>query len=63
MSLLFHGPSGTGKSHMARHIAHVLEKEVVVKRGSDLLGPHVGETEANIRSAYEEGGIQRSPGG
>ena len=55
MSLLFYGPSGTGKSHMARHIAHVVEKEVVVKRGSDLLGPHVGETEANIRSAYEEG--------
>ena len=54
MSLLFHGPSGTGKSHMARHIAHFLGKELVIKRGSDLLGPYVGETEANIRSAYEE---------
>ncbi|MGO9571926.1 MAG: AAA family ATPase [Desulfomonilaceae bacterium] len=54
MSLLFHGPSGTGKSHMARHVAHVLDKELVIKRGSDLLSPYVGETEANIRSAYEE---------
>ena len=60
MSLLFHGPSGTGKSHMARHIAHVLDKEVVIKRGSDLLGPYVGETEANIRSAYEKGSPKES---
>jgi transitional endoplasmic reticulum ATPase len=56
MSLLFHGPSGTGKSHMARHIAHVLDKEEVIKRGSDLLGPYVGETEAKIRSIYENTG-------
>ena len=39
---------------MARHIAHFLGKELVIKRGSDLLGSYVGETEANIRSAYEE---------
>ncbi len=56
MALLFHGPSGTGKSHMARHIAHVLDKEAVIKRGSDFLGPYVGETEARIRSAYENTG-------
>ena len=56
MSLLFHGPSGTGKSHLARHIAHILDKEAVIKRGSDLLSPYVGETEANIRSAYENTG-------
>ena len=56
MSLLFHGPSGTGKSHLARHIAHILDKEAVIKRGSDVLSAYVGETEANIRSIYENTG-------
>ena len=54
MSLLFHGYSGTGKSHLALHIAHLLDREVVLKRGSDLISKYIGETEQNIRSAYEE---------
>jgi AAA+ superfamily predicted ATPase len=53
-SLLFYGPSGTGKTHLAYHIASILDKEIVSKRGSDLLSPFVGETEARIRAAYEE---------
>jgi hypothetical protein len=54
MCLLFHGYSGTGKSHLGRHIGHLLDREVVLKRGSDLLNKYIGETEANIRAAFEE---------
>ncbi len=54
MSLLFHGVSGSGKSHMARFIAHRLDKEILVKRGSDILSSWVGGTEQNIRAAFDE---------
>jgi transitional endoplasmic reticulum ATPase len=54
MAILFHGPSGTGKSQLARHIAAVLDREIVFKRGSDLLSMWLGGTERNIKEAYEE---------
>ncbi len=56
MALLLHGPSGTGKSHFARHIGVLLDRPVVMKRASDLLSMWVGGTEQNIRKAYEEAG-------
>jgi DNA replication protein DnaC len=54
MSLLFHGPPGSGKSELARFIATHLDKEIVFKRASDLFSMWVGGTEKNIRNAYEE---------
>lgn len=54
MSLLFHGVSGSGKSHLARYIAHHLDRETVIKRASDLLSMYVGGTEHNIREAFDE---------
>ncbi|MGO9569295.1 MAG: AAA family ATPase [Desulfomonilaceae bacterium] len=54
MSLLFHGVSGSGKSYLARYIAHHLDREILVKRASDLLSMWVGETEQNIRACFEE---------
>lgn len=53
-SLLLSGPSGTGKSAFARHLAERLGIETVEKRGSDLLGMYVGETEANMARAFRE---------
>ena len=53
-SLLFHGVSGSGKSHLARYIANHLDREILIKRASDLLSAWVGETEHNIRDAFEE---------
>ena len=59
-SLLLAGPSGTGKSAYARHLAERLGLDLLVKRGSDLLGPHVGETEANITGAFRTAARLRS---
>lgn len=51
-SLLLSGPSGTGKSAFARHLAERMEIEIIERRGSDLLAAFVGETEGNIARAF-----------
>lgn len=51
-SLLLSGPSGTGKTAFARYLAERLGLEIEVRRGSDLLGPFVGETEQKIAAAF-----------
>ena len=52
MRLLFHGPPGTGKSELARHMAGVLGRELMVQRASDLLDRYVGQTEGKIAEAF-----------
>ncbi len=54
VSLLLSGPPGTGKSAYARYLAGRMGLEVIQKRASDLLGPYVGQTEANIAAAFAE---------
>lgn len=51
-SLLLAGPSGTGKTAFAEHLAKCIGLELEVRRPSDLLGPFVGQTEANIAKAF-----------
>jgi transitional endoplasmic reticulum ATPase len=54
VSFLLSGPPGTGKSVWVRYLADRMGLEVLQKRASDLLGPFVGETEANIAAAFAE---------
>ncbi|HQT86114.1 MAG: hypothetical protein B7Z58_12340 [Acidiphilium sp. 37-64-53] len=54
ISLLLSGPPGTGKSAFARHLAGKMGMTVLQKRGSDLFGPYVGQTEAQIAAAFAE---------
>ena len=54
MNLLFYGPPGTGKSELGRYIASYLDKEIVLKRASDLKSKWVGESEKNLKAAFEE---------
>ncbi len=53
-SLLLTGPPGTGKTALSHHVAHRLDRPLIVKRASDLLSKWVGETEQQIASAFEE---------
>lgn len=53
-TMLFYGPPGTGKTALARYLADRIDRECRVVRASDLLGPFVGMTEANIAEAFRE---------
>lgn len=53
-SLLLAGPSGTGKSAYARHLAERLGVDLLVRRGSDILDMFVGGTEANMARAFRD---------
>lgn len=49
-----YGMPGTGKSMFARFVANQLNKPIVIKKASDLLGKYVGSSEKNIAKAFAE---------
>lgn len=49
-----YGPSGTGKSEFARHLAKELDMPLLIKRASDLLDPYIGMTEQNLSNMFEQ---------
>jgi SpoVK/Ycf46/Vps4 family AAA+-type ATPase len=53
-SFCLSGPSGTGKSQLARHIADELGKPIVIKRACDFLNKYVGGTEQRIATMFEQ---------
>jgi SpoVK/Ycf46/Vps4 family AAA+-type ATPase len=53
-NLLFYGPPGAGKSELARYVAKHLDRELMVRRASDILSKYVGETEQNISEVFSE---------
>ncbi|WP_045213461.1 AAA family ATPase [Desulfonatronovibrio magnus] len=53
-NLLFYGPPGTGKSQLAKYLAKELDRDIMIRRGSDLLGMFVGETEKLIARMFAE---------
>ena len=52
--LCLYGPAGTGKSAYGKYIAQMLDKPLLLKKGSDLISMWVGGTEKNIANAFEE---------
>ena len=51
--LCLYGPPGTGKTEWARQLAESLGRPLHVKRASDLLSKYVGDTEKQIRDAFD----------
>ncbi|MEA3642968.1 MAG: AAA family ATPase [Lamprobacter sp.] len=52
--LCLYGPPGTGKSAFAAEVARRLERPLLSKRASDLLGAYVGQTEQAIAAMFAE---------
>jgi SpoVK/Ycf46/Vps4 family AAA+-type ATPase len=53
-TLCFYGPPGTGKTALAEHVAHELQRPLMVRQASDLVSKFVGETEQNMAAMFEE---------
>lgn len=53
-TLCFWGIPGTGKTQLAEYIAVAIDKPLIVKRASDILGMYVGENEKHIRAMFRE---------
>ncbi|KAI9004425.1 P-loop containing nucleoside triphosphate hydrolase protein [Hyaloraphidium curvatum] len=58
--ILITGPSGTGKTLLARAVAGETGAHVVAVKGGDVLSKFYGETEARLRAIFEEA-VQNSP--
>jgi transitional endoplasmic reticulum ATPase len=58
--LLLHGPPGTGKTAFVQYLGEVLEKPVLLKTGSDLLRPYVGQTEREIAGMFRAARDQKA---
>jgi SpoVK/Ycf46/Vps4 family AAA+-type ATPase len=52
--ICLYGPPGTGKSAFVSHLTGHLGKSLVSKKGSDILGKYIGETEQNLANAFSE---------
>ena len=49
-----YGPPGTGKSEFGKYVAQQLDMPILIKRASDILNSHLGETEKRIASMFNE---------
>ena len=48
------GPPGCGKTGYAHHLGSLLDTPVITKKGSDILGRYLGDTEQNLAGAFQE---------
>lgn len=51
--LCLYGPPGTGKTAFGHHLARETDHPLHLHRASDLLGPFLGETEANMARMFK----------
>ncbi len=54
LCLLFQGPPGTGKTEYTRYISEKLDRELDIRRASDILSRYWGGTEKQIAQMFRE---------
>ncbi|MEK7879197.1 MAG: AAA family ATPase [candidate division NC10 bacterium] len=54
--IIFFGPPGTGKTHLARAVANEVDARFYYINGPDVVGTYSGETEGNLRRIFTEAG-------
>jgi len=59
-TLCFYGPPGTGKTALAEHIAHELQRPLMIRQASDIMSKYVGETEQNMARMFDEAQLEDS---
>ena len=52
--IIFCGPPGTGKTHLARAVANEVQARFYYINGPDVVGTYSGETEGNLRRIFNE---------
>ncbi|MHA1793651.1 MAG: AAA family ATPase [Promethearchaeota archaeon] len=52
-NILFHGPPGTGKTMLARALANEVKASFIARKGTSLIGVHVGDGSKKIHELYE----------
>jgi SpoVK/Ycf46/Vps4 family AAA+-type ATPase len=60
MNVLLYGPPGTGKTEFAKYLSRELGRPLHVRLASDLLDKYVGESEKQIRAAFQEAERERA---
>lgn len=59
-TVCMHGPPGTGKTELARHVAERLGRPLLVKRASELLNMYVGESEKALARMFQQAKRERA---
>ena len=54
LNLLLQGPPGTGKTEFVKHLADVTDRELIIKRASDIRSKWYGESVKNIAQSFKE---------
>jgi len=52
--IIFYGPPGSGKTHLARALANEMKAEFFYVNGPEVIGTHYGETESNLRKIFQD---------